>query len=106
MAQCPICSAKGEDLVFKFYCSNPTCQNYDKRCSISNIKFSPSITDDITKLLSQYWHYYNNNESEDEFFIKFFATGGRFSLVQGEHGDNQYKIHIPQWLKERMNKRQ
>jgi hypothetical protein len=28
---CPICASPGEDLVFKFECTNPECQNYVKR---------------------------------------------------------------------------
>ena len=25
---CPLCKSPGDDLVFKFYCSNPVCTNY------------------------------------------------------------------------------
>ena len=25
---CPVCAAPGQDLVFKFECTNPECQNF------------------------------------------------------------------------------
>jgi hypothetical protein len=28
LKNCPICGAPGDDLVFKFECTNPDCQNY------------------------------------------------------------------------------
>lgn len=34
---CPICKSSGVDLIFSFYCSNKSCQNY---------KYSEVETDD------------------------------------------------------------
>lgn len=28
LKNCPICAAPGDDLVFKFECTNPDCQNF------------------------------------------------------------------------------
>lgn len=28
MGKCPLCGSDGDDLVFRFYCSSPTCVNY------------------------------------------------------------------------------
>jgi hypothetical protein len=28
MSKCPLCGSDGDDLVFKFYCSNSGCRNY------------------------------------------------------------------------------
>lgn len=33
---CPVCAAPGEDLVFKFECTNPDCQNFVKRSQESD----------------------------------------------------------------------
>jgi hypothetical protein len=100
MAQCPVCGAIGEDLIFKFYCSNPHCQNFEKSCRQEN-----KITDDITEILRDMWKSYGDGESEEEFLIKFFANGGRFSLAPGIHGKDRIRITEPQWLKIRKSKK-
>ena len=95
MSICPVCGSNGEDLIFKFYCSNPNCQNYDKSLK------QESMTDDITKTLHNLWKQYNNGETEEEFLIKFFANGGRFSLID----DKKVKITEPEWLKRRKERK-
>jgi len=56
---CPICGSKGEDLIFNFYCSNPSCQNFqDKNKSISEpqgAKCAPrTISDEFIQECKKY----------------------------------------------------
>jgi len=30
--KCPLCNSSGDDLVFRFYCSNPLCKNFIPKC--------------------------------------------------------------------------
>jgi len=56
MTQCPVCGTTGEDLIFKFYCTNPTCQNYVPKVCCGNSK-KIEIKD---------------NEEEDECYYKYY----------------------------------
>ena len=96
MAQCPICSAVGEDLVFKFYCSNLNCQNFYKSCQVKENK----ITDDVTEILRSMWLKYGE-ETEEEFSIKFFSQGGKFSLDNNRRGIDRIRITEPEWFRTR-----
>lgn len=96
MTKCLICGSNGDDLVFKFYCSNPSCQNFHKSKEPETYK----VSDDIVGILRNWWVTFNLNETEEEFIIKFFATGGRFKL--SSEGGNKIIATKPQWLKERM----
>lgn len=42
MANCPLCGEKGDDLIFKFYCSNKSCANYTGECEEQEIKLQNS----------------------------------------------------------------
>lgn len=92
-ARCPICGTLGEDLVFKFWCSKSGCQNFNQK-----VVQSPSATDvstAVTQELRALWRANAPDLTEEEFLIKFFATGGRFGL----EGDRVILKVRPRWLK-------
>lgn len=45
--KCPICNSTGDDLIVKFYCSNPDCQNYKKDLyKVNDHATKPSMYDE------------------------------------------------------------
>lgn len=89
--QCPICGAVGEDLIFKFWCSKSRCQNFNPKIQPSKHDITCSVTDELRTL----WRAHAPELSEEEFLIKFFATGGRFALQEGR----VVLKHKPAWLR-------
>jgi len=94
MSKCPVCGSKGEDLVFKFYCSNVGCQNFHKLSQPKN-----TVTNEVTLILHNLWEKHCTVETEEEFLIKFFANGGHFKI---DPETKDLHIFYPKWLKIRM----
>jgi len=99
MSKCPICGSKGDDLVFNFYCLNPTCQNFQAKYAKEN-----AYSDELKAILRSMWKMYGRGESEDEFHRRFFSEGGRIDFPPSRVGAGYAKVIKPQWLKNRIAK--
>lgn len=91
--RCPLCAARGVDLVFKFECSNPECRNF-----VPNLK-SPFPEEDLHLLLKSLWGLYQQGESLETFIHRFFAHGGRVELDPDSPDIEDAKIIEPDWLR-------
>lgn len=98
MAKCPICGSHDEDLVFKFWCCNPHCQNFNRQAG-NAARQEPkesAVAQDVTVQLRCLWQRHGDGLSEEAFLLKFFTAGGRFGLTPG--GMVVLKV-VPGWLK-------
>lgn len=59
LIRCPICGERGLDVVFKFYCSNSTCQNY-KEGAMRDTYYSIKDEDDDDSSLYN-WPIYDDD---------------------------------------------
>jgi hypothetical protein len=95
-SKCPVCGSSGEDLVFKFYCFNPFCQN----AHIDQSR-SQEIKNEIENLILHMWQLYSVGETLEEFRNHFFSCGGCISF---DHRDKKLmhpRVVEPEWLLDR-----
>lgn len=104
MGKCPVCGSSGDDLLFKFYCSDLTCQNADPHLVEDNLKvINSSLEEEIKDLLHFMWQVYGENEESSERFTeKFYNVGGSITFDGKDIYFTSLKIVEPEWLLERM----
>ena len=96
LRSCLVCGAPGDDLVFKFECSNPDCQNYAPTAR------PPFGDQDLRLLLRSIWAIYRRGESLEEFISRFFSEGGRVEPDDVLPGVENARVHEPEWLRQRI----
>lgn len=60
LTHCPICGYRGEDLLFKFYCSNSECINYKKEDRKE--EKTEEIKEEKKSSWKGMWPFYSNDD--------------------------------------------